>query len=126
MNQFAPGKPSPPSHLRPSQYPDLLLWMLRRRRRFRVVGHSMEPLLKPQEEVLINPSAYSRFPPAPGDLVVTRHPLRPEMRLIKWVVSVDGNSCFLQGLNLAASTDSRDFGRVPHDQMLGKVVCRFP
>ncbi|HSM80147.1 MAG TPA: nickel-type superoxide dismutase maturation protease [Nodosilinea sp.] len=116
----------PPSLLRPSRPADVGLWLLRQRRRFRVVGESMLPLLEPGVEVLIDPTAYRRQRPLPGDLVVAYHPHQPGLRLIKWVVYVEAGGCFLKGLNAAASTDSRDYGLVPHDKILGRVVCRFP
>lgn len=112
--------------LRASRLLDVGLWLLRRRQRFRVAGDSMRPLLVPGEEVLIDPSAYRHTSPQAGDLVVARHPQQPGLRLIKWVVVADDQGCFLQGLNLAASTDSRSFGRVPLSDILGRVVCRFP
>ena len=116
----------PPHSLRPSRWVDVTLWLLRRRRRFRVTGDSMQPLLRPGEEVLMHPRAYAIAQPQPGDIVVAQHPHRPDLRVIKWVVVVDPHGCFLQGVNLAASTDSRSFGLVPFDAILGQVVCRFP
>lgn len=117
--------PWPPT-LRSSRLIDLGLWMLRQRQRFRITGDSMRPLLIPGEEVLIDPSAYRHALPKRGDLVVAYHPQRPDLRLIKGVVSVDDQGCFLQGVNSVASTDSRNFGRVPLVCLLGRVVCRFP
>ncbi len=116
----------PPPHLRSSQFTDVVLWLLRRRRRFRIVGESMLPLLVPGTEVLINSSAYWQRRPQPGDLVVAYHPRQPGLRLIKRVVYVDDDGCFLRGLNAAASTDSREFGLVPWREIVGQVVCRFP
>jgi nickel-type superoxide dismutase maturation protease len=86
----------------------------------------MLPLLHPGEEVLVNPYAYGIVPPQPGDLVVAQHPTQPGLRLIKWVVYVEGHACFLKGINETASTDSRAFGLVPYATLLGQVVCRFP
>ncbi|WP_225885202.1 nickel-type superoxide dismutase maturation protease [Leptolyngbya sp. KIOST-1] len=117
---------SPPLLLRDSHLADVGLWLLRRRRRFRIVGDSMQPLLAPGTEVLINPFAYRHHPPVPGDLVVAYHPRQPGLRLIKWVVRIEAEGCFLQGLNTAASTDSREFGLVPWEGIVGQVVCRFP
>ncbi|MEP0902958.1 nickel-type superoxide dismutase maturation protease [Nodosilinea sp. FACHB-13] len=118
--------PQPPSQLRHSQFTDLVLWLLRQRRRFRVVGASMLPLLEPGVEVLIDPSAYRQQRPQPGDLVVADHPRQPGLLLIKWVVYVDADGCFLQGLNAMESTDSRKFGLVPWAGLVGQVVCRLP
>lgn len=116
----------PPSQLRSSQLLDVVLWLLRQRRRFCIVGDSMLPLLEAGTEVLINPAAYRYQRPQPGDLVVAHHPRQPGLRLIKWVVHTDEAGCFLAGLNAAASTDSREFGLVPYGDILGQVVCRFP
>jgi nickel-type superoxide dismutase maturation protease len=95
-----------------------------------VVGYSMAPLLMPGEEVLVNPQAYHSRTPQAGDLVVARHPHRPQLWLIKWVVYGVGPQgrvrYFLAGLNPEASTDSRSFGLVPRDHLLALVVCRFP
>ena len=118
--------PQPPSHLRPSRPADLVGWLGRQRRRFRIVGNSMVPLLLPGTEVLIDPRAYRHSPPQPGDLVVAYHPHQPGLRVIKWVVYVAPEGCFLKGINTAASSDSREFGLVPCDRVLGQVICRFP
>lgn len=111
------------AELKNGRFTDILLWLLRRRRRFRVSGSSMEPLLRPDDEVLVNPQA----PPRPGDIIVARHPYRTDVRLIKRVAAVDERGrCLLQGDNPAESTDSRSFGYIPPDDILGRVVSRFP
>jgi len=106
---------------------ELLLWLLRRRRRFRITGNSMRPLLKPGDEVLVNPGAYQQMPPTPGDIVVVQHPYRTDLRLVKRVAAVlaDG-SCVIYGDNPSESTDSRSFGAVVPEQILGRVTSRFP
>ncbi|MEL6319502.1 MAG: nickel-type superoxide dismutase maturation protease, partial [Cyanobacteria bacterium J06626_14] len=104
----------------------LMGWVMRKRRRFRVTGYSMAPLLKPGEEVLIDPLAYSAQSPEPGDIVVAEHPERPEFRLIKRVVAVlDSGDCILIGDNSSESTDSRNFGAVPPHKIMGRVTSRF-
>lgn len=90
------------------------------------MGESMLPLLEAGSEVLINPRAYRHRRPAPGDLVVAYHPHQPGLRLIKWVVYGDESGCFVKGLNSTGSTDSRQFGLVPWEGIVGQVVCRFP
>ncbi|HIK45992.1 MAG TPA: nickel-type superoxide dismutase maturation protease [Leptolyngbyaceae cyanobacterium M65_K2018_010] len=126
MAASAPPPVLPPQTLRSSQIADLLGWWLGRRRRFRVIGQSMQPLLQPGEEVLINPQAYRQRLPQPGDLVVAQHPGQPDLRLIKWVAYRQGEACFLRGLNETASTDSRTFGPVGRAALLGQVICRLP
>ncbi len=86
----------------------------------------MEPLLQPGDEILIAPRAYWRSPPSISDIVIARRPDRLDLRVIKRVtdVSADG-ACFLTGDNLQASTDSRTFGWVTPEHILGRVTCRF-
>ena len=105
---------------------ELLLWLLRFRRRFRVTGTSMAPLLEPGDEILIDPRAYRRTPPAPGDIVVARHPYRTDLRLVKRVTEVlDDGHCLLTGDNAAESTDSRIYGPLPPERILGRVTSRL-
>ena len=75
----------------------------------------------------LNGRAYWRSPPLPGDIVVAWHPHRPDLKLIKRVMAVqpDGG-CILQGDNLNESTDSRTFGSVPLELILGRVTSRLP
>jgi len=103
----------------------LLQWMLRRRSRHSIAGRSMLPSLHPGDEVLYVPGAYQNAEPQPGDIVIAPHPLQPEMLIIKRVVAVEGDRCFLLGDNRGASTDSRRFGWVKPLPSWGKVVCRF-
>ena len=87
----------------------------------------MLPLLQPGDEVLVNPRAYHTVSPSPNDLVVAQHPHNPNLRLIKRVTAVLGDgACFVTGDNPKASTDSRTFGAIAPQQILGKVICRFP
>ncbi|MGJ3247865.1 MAG: nickel-type superoxide dismutase maturation protease [Elainellaceae cyanobacterium] len=112
--------------LAPVNWRDVLLWLLRRRRRFRVTGNSMAPLLQPDEEVLVDLNAYHRTSPRLGDIVVAEHPHRPGFRLIKRIVSIDDcGRYFLEGDNRSESTDSRAFGAVSTAHIIGQVTSRF-
>ncbi|MBF2036377.1 MAG: nickel-type superoxide dismutase maturation protease [Leptolyngbyaceae cyanobacterium T60_A2020_046] len=116
-----------PQALPSSQVQDVVLWLLRRRRRFRVRGNSMLPALKPGDEVLIDPAAYRQRSPQPGELVIAQHPHQPHLRMIKRVhwVAPDG-ACDLRGDNPSESSDSRTFGLVDPQLILGRVLCTFP
>lgn len=113
--------------VRALRLPDLLLWGVGRRRRYRVVGSSMLPTLAEGQQILVDPRAYSRSRPATGDVVVIRHPLRADMKLIKRIASVEpGGGLRLVGDNPAASTDSRTLGIVAPQLLEGRVQCRLP
>ena len=114
------------TELRTSNISELLLWLLGKRKRLRVTGNSMIPLLKPGEEILINPQAYQQSTPKIGDIVVTLHPHYPNLSIVKRVILImDDGSCFLAGDNVVESSDSNSFGTIPVKDILGKVSCRF-
>ena len=101
---------------------DLLAWALGRRMRVRVAGPSMEPSLPDGSTVLVKPGAGADV----GDVVLVRHPTDSTLRILKRVdhLTADGR-IFLVG-DAGASTDSRDFGPVPPERILGKVTCTLP
>ena len=105
---------------------DFTLWVLRRRRRFCVENVSMLPTLQPGQEVLVDLGAYRKSVPRVGEIVVAAPRARPGLRAIKRVGEVlpDGRIVLL-GDNPAASTDSRAFGAVAPEEILGRVTCRF-
>lgn len=103
--------------------PELALWAMGRRVRYRVRGASMEPGLSDGSFVLVDPRAFAREAPAPGDVVVARHPFRTDVRLIKRVRERPSEGrVALAGDRADGSTDSRDFGAVPVADLLGRVV----
>jgi nickel-type superoxide dismutase maturation protease len=106
---------------------EVLLWLLGRRRRLRVVGGSMLPMLSPETEVLVDLRAYRQGrSPSVGEIVVAEHPHQSGFWLIKRVAAIrDNGDCVLLGDNLADSTDSRSFGAIAPTKLLGLVTCRF-
>ena len=108
---------------------EFILWLLRRRFRYRVTGDSMLPMVQPGDEVLVDKRAYRKVKPLPGELVVAQHPFQKDVRLVKQVVAVDGNGrCHLEGTNplgVIESSDSRGFGMVPPEKIVGRVTSRF-
>jgi len=105
---------------------EFLLWLLRRRRRFRITGNSMLPRLKPGDEVLLNLRAYRLTPPRPGDIVVLHHPFQPELQIVKRITrTLENGRYHLEGDNPAESSDSRSFGPVRREQILGRITSRF-
>jgi nickel-type superoxide dismutase maturation protease len=64
--------------------------------------------------------------PNPGAVVVARRPDRPDLTIVKRVrrIRPDG-AVWLEGDLGIASDDSRLFGAVPADHVLGRVVARL-
>lgn len=92
--------------------------------RFRVDDQSMEPALHAGDYVLVNRWAYRKVEPIPGDIVVLRNPEALGQFLVKRVASGTAGSYVVLGDNEAHSRDSRHFGPVPKDLIIGKVRYR--
>lgn len=107
-------------------FKEIILWLLRRRKRFRVDGDSMAPLLNSGDEVLVDPFAYRHTPPSPGDIVIARHPFRSDIRLIKRIAGALPNAHYdLRGDNPQSSSDSRTLGAIPLDKIIARATCKF-
>jgi nickel-type superoxide dismutase maturation protease len=94
--------------------------------RYRVAGDSMTPSLAAGERVVVNKLAYWFARPRAGDLVVLRDPREPNRLLIKRIDAPAGDAAWLvRGANEQASTDSRHFGPVARELLVGKVWFRY-
>ena len=94
--------------------------------RFRVEDESMRPTLEPGDYVLVNRWAYRFQSPKRGDLVVVRDPEALDRFLVKRVSDATGpTEVRLAGDNRIASRDSRAFGPVPLERIVGKVWIRL-
>ncbi len=114
-----------------SGWREMALWLIRRRRLFRVTGDSMTPTLASGAVVMLDPSAYRSQSPQEDEIVVTRHPRNNELKIVKRVaaviesrteISAPSVGLILASDNAAAGADSRSFGPVALDLVLGKVV----
>lgn len=96
----------------------------------------MSPTLRPGEVVFVRRQAFRAQGPKRGDVVVARPSARGRRRMIKRVIglpkdrlSLEGRSWqlgedefFLLGDHPARSTDSRSFGPVRRQELLGPAV----
>ena len=90
--------------------------------RAKVTERSMEPALRPGDCLLIRRTRRIR----PGQVVIARHPERPEMLLVKRAARQADGGWWLESDNQAASAvDSRSFGAVPADLISGRVLLRY-
>ena len=117
-----------------SGWREMALWLIRRRRLFRVTGNSMTPTLTAGTVVMLDPQAYRQQMPQEQEIVVARHPRQDGLQIVKRVAAViEGPTesghpralLILASDNAAAGSDSRTFGPVELDLVMGKVVSRL-
>lgn len=89
--------------------------------RVSVVGPSMEPALRNGDWLLARRTERVR----PGDVAVMRHPMRPDLLIVKRVIRQEDQGWWVLGDRPEASDDSRQFGVVPRSCMIGRVICRY-
>lgn len=87
--------------------------------RFRVRGHSMMPLLSPNQVVFISSLPYLFGSPKVGDVVVCRV---QDKIYIKRIVKIQKGRYILRGDNASDSHDSRKFGAIGRSTILGRVI----
>ena len=88
-----------------------------------VKGYSMWPTLKPKDRVIVRPlNQQSELPPI-GAIIVCIHPHQPSGRVIKRLSAVTDNQLTILGDCPDASTDSRQWGSIPRECLIGQVVA---
>jgi nickel-type superoxide dismutase maturation protease len=102
-------------------------WWARAALRMEVEGPSMLPTLAPGDRLLVarklGPGRGSRL--RVGDLVVLGDPEHPARLLVKRVEALGDASVVVAGDNRAASRDSRDFGAVSSQLVVGRAWYRY-
>ncbi|TDC78470.1 nickel-type superoxide dismutase maturation protease [Actinomadura sp. 7K507] len=88
-----------------------------------VSGDSMLPELRPGDWLVVRTGARA----APGDVVVARHPERPELLIVKRAHHRSGDGWWLESDNQRATgrQDSWDFGPVPDTLVVGRALTRY-
>ena len=94
------------------------LWPIRR---VVVADWSMSPTLQPGDRLLV----VGWLAPRVGDVVVARDPEAPTRLLVKRVAAVDRTGVDLRVEPGAFGRDSRRFGPVAREAVLGRVVWRY-
>ena len=85
----------------------------------------MYPTYRNGDRVLVNLDAFinQTQTPAPNDVILAKHPFKAGVFLIKRVSHVtNDNRYFVVGDNALESSDSRGFGALGLDKILGKVI----
>jgi nickel-type superoxide dismutase maturation protease len=91
-------------------------------RRFVVADTSMRPTLQPGDRLFV-----FQWPrPKPGDLVVLQEPDARLTFAVKRVASFEPNGdVIVHADNPNVSRDSREFGPVPRQLIVGRVIFRY-
>ncbi len=90
--------------------------------RVKVAERSMEPALRPGDWLLVRRSRRIR----PGQVVLARHPGRPEMLIVKRAARRVAGGWWLASDNPGVgAVDSRRFGPVPEVLIVGRVLGRY-
>jgi nickel-type superoxide dismutase maturation protease len=86
-----------------------------------VSGDSMAPAYRDGDFVLVWRTKRVRV----GDVVAAHDPRQPTRVVVKRVAIQAGGRLWLLGDNAVASTDSRTFGAVSLDAVVGRVLMRY-
>lgn len=86
-----------------------------------LVGESMQPTYSDGDWVLVARNAHLR----PGVVVAVRDPRQTQRIMIKRLIRRDVRGWWVEGDNPIASTDSRTFGPVAPDLVVGRVLLRY-
>jgi nickel-type superoxide dismutase maturation protease len=86
-----------------------------------VDGPSMAPTLAHGDRLLCHYGARVRA----GSVVVAQHPLRQDLIVVKRAVERRDAGWWLLSDNSLVESDSRDYGPVPDDLILGRVLLRY-
>ena len=90
--------------------------------RFKIEDRSMEPEFKSGDYVLVNRLSYIFGNPRKGDIIVLKHPKEKNKFLIKRISLVtSSDEYFVVGDNKSFSQDSRHFGPIKKELIVGKV-----
>ena len=87
----------------------------------RVVGPSMEPAVRNGQWWVVRKSAKLRQ----GDVVLLQHPERSDLSVVKRLSHREDSGWWVLGDNPPESDDSRHFGVVPDNLIIGRLIFRY-
>lgn len=91
--------------------------------KFKISGHSMEPTFKNGDKILATYFFYLFKSPQINDIVVFKD--QENKIFVKRIIDVKNNRYIVLGDNKKDSLDSRNFGEIQRDQILGKLIYKY-
>ena len=91
---------------------------------YHVSGSSMAPLYSDGDVVIVKKRTVFNNEVEEGDIILFRSPLNGRVN-IKECRYIDGDRIFVTGIDLCNSTDSRHFGRISTDDVMGFVWIKI-
>ncbi len=88
----------------------------------KITGDSMSPLFLDEDILTVDPNAYLNVKPSIGDIILFEHPYIKNHPLVKKIIKIEENAYYVQGVNTDYSTDSRHFGAIKFEKILGKIL----
>ncbi|PIR98156.1 MAG: nickel-type superoxide dismutase maturation protease [Candidatus Colwellbacteria bacterium CG10_big_fil_rev_8_21_14_0_10_42_22] len=92
--------------------------------RFVVYGNSMEPTYPSGSKIFVSKLFYKLIKPKVGDAIVLKDP-RDGRLILKRVKSIKKNIFRVEGDNHRSSTDSRVFGEINKEHIIGKAILKY-
>jgi nickel-type superoxide dismutase maturation protease len=89
--------------------------------KYKISGDSMIPTFRDGDVLLVNRLAYWFRRPQKGEVIALQDP-RDGKTLIKRIKKIEKDTYFVLGDNKLHSTDSREFGMIGKNLIIGKVL----
>lgn len=84
----------------------------------------MYPTFQHGEVILANKLSYIFSTPKIDNVVVVKRKEK-NMTILKRITSIENSKFFVEGDNKQESTDSRDFGMIEKEEIIGKVLFKI-
>jgi signal peptidase I len=88
---------------------------------FKIKDRSMQPTINDGDYVLVTGLVYLIRKPKVNDIIVLRHPQR-RIWIIKRISKIVHGKYYVEGDNKEVSQDSRKFGLIGKELIIGKVI----
>lgn len=104
--------------LKIADFKEIVMWLMRKRQRFEITGHSMQPVLCPKDQVLIKKDSVKE-----GNIIVFHHPFDKTKKMVKMVDKIrDDGRLVVKGVNRTDSLDSKSYGFIQPNLVVGTVT----